>query len=53
MNEEYDFMVLGIWAIVKCWDSNSMGTKGDVKEGWELALMGSFDVGQEGCQLWT
>ena len=29
---------------VKCWNSNSMGTRGYVKEGLELALMGSFDV---------
>ena len=40
-------------APVKCWDTNSMGTKGDVKEGWELTPMGSSDVGQGGCQLQT
>ena len=33
---------------VKCWDSNSMGTRGYVKEGWELAPMGSFDIEQGG-----
>ena len=38
---------------VKCWDSNSMGTNGNFKEGLELTLMGSFDVGQGGHQLWT
>ena len=38
---------------VKCWDSNSMGTKGYIKEGLELTPMGSFDVGQGGCQLWA
>ena len=38
---------------VKCWDSNSMGMRGYVKEGLELALMGSFDTEQGGCQLWT
>ena len=41
------------WSAVKCWDSNSMGTKGDVKEGSKLTPMGSFDVGQGGCQLQT
>ena len=29
------------------------GTEGDVKEGLELTPIGSFDVGQGGCQLWT
>ena len=38
---------------VKCWDSNSMGDEGDVKEGWESTPMGSFDVGQGGHQCWT
>ena len=38
---------------VKCRDSNSMVTKGYVKEGLELALMGSFNVEQGGCQLQT
>ena len=33
---------------VECWDSNSIGTKGHVKEGLELTLMGSFNVGQGG-----
>ena len=33
---------------VKCWDSNSMGVRGYVKEGWELAPMGSFNVEQGG-----
>ena len=40
-------------APVKCWDSNSMGTRGYVKEGLELALMGSFKVEQGGCHLQT
>ena len=34
--------------IVKCWNSNSTGARGYVKEGWELAPMGSFDVEQGG-----
>ena len=38
---------------VKCWNSNSMGTKGYVKEGLELTPMGSFNIGQRGCQLQT
>ena len=33
---------------VKCWNSNSMGARGYVKEGLELTPMGSFDVEQEG-----
>ena len=33
---------------VKCWDSNSMGMKGHIKEGLELTPMGSFDIGQGG-----
>ena len=36
------------WRCVKCWDFNSMGTKGYVKEGLELTPMGSFDVEQGG-----
>ena len=38
---------------VKCWDSSSMGMKGYVKEGLELTPMGSFNIGQGGCQLRT
>ena len=38
---------------VKCWNSNSMGARGYVKERLELTPMGSFDVGQGGCQLRT
>ena len=33
---------------VKCWKSNSIGTRGNVKEGWKLTLMSSFDVEQGG-----
>ena len=33
---------------VKCWDSNSMGMRGYVKEGLELAPISSFDVEQGG-----
>ena len=36
------------WSCVKCWNSNSMGARGYVKEGLELALMGSFDVEPRG-----
>ena len=34
--------------IVKCWNSNSMGTRGYAKEGWELTPMSSFDIEQGG-----
>ena len=33
---------------VKCWNSNSMWTRENVKEGLELTLMSSFDVEQGG-----
>ena len=33
---------------VKCWNSNLMWTRGNVKEGLELTLMSSFDVEQGG-----
>ena len=33
---------------VKCWNSNSMGTRGYVKQGLELTLMSSFNVEQGG-----
>ena len=33
---------------VKCWNSNSMGTRGYIKEGLELTLMSSFNVGRGG-----
>ena len=38
---------------VKCWNSNSMGVRGYVKERLELTPMGSFDIEQRGPQLWT
>ena len=38
---------------VKCWDSNSIGDEGVCQRRIGLTLMGSFDVGQGGCQLWT
>ena len=34
---------------VKCWDSNSMGMKGYIKEGLELTPMCLFNVGQGRC----
>ena len=33
---------------VKCWNSDSMGMRGYIKEGLELAPMGPFDVEQGG-----
>ena len=33
---------------VKCWNSNSMGTRGYIKEGLELTPMSSFNV-EQGC----
>ena len=33
---------------VKCLESNSIGTRGNVKEGWKLTLMSSFDIEQGG-----
>ena len=38
---------------VKCWNSNSMGARGYIKKGLELAPMGSFNIEQGGCQLQT
>ena len=43
----------GLVSNVKCWDSNSMGMRGYVKEGLERAPIGSFNVEQGGCQLQT
>ena len=51
-------------ATVKCWESNSIGTRGNVKEGWKLTPMSSFDIEQGGVnsglggrgvpeQVWT
>ena len=33
---------------VKCWKSNSIGLRGNVKEGWKLTPMSPFDVEQGG-----
>ena len=40
--------VWSLWMDVKCWNSNSMGTRGYVKEGLELTPMSSFDIEQGG-----
>ena len=34
--------------VVKCWEANSMGTQGNIKEGLELTPMSSFSVEQGG-----
>ena len=34
--------------VVKCWNSNSMGTRGYIKERLELTPIGSFDIEQGG-----
>ena len=31
---------------VKCWESNSIGTRGNIKEGWKLTPMSSFNIEQ-------
>ena len=55
MEGKYACRLSGVikYSDVKYWDSNSIGDEGDVKEGLELTLMGSFNVGQGGRQLRT
>ena len=35
-------------SVVKCWESNSIGSRGNVKEGLKLTPMSSFNVEQGG-----
>ena len=41
-------MISELVLCVKCWESNSIGTRGNIKEGWKLTPMSSFDVEQGG-----